>query len=129
MSNTVDCFIISQAIKKPKLAQICVFEKSSLLLPKLENQAPQILSKSSFLSLIDLNLGFHDSVWNSPLKKANLKSHNTQNQLFVLEDRATLLSTTLQSAVVVPLTPTVTTINMDFSKYPNYVYFASIGRL
>ena len=64
-------------------------------------------------------------VQDSAPREANLDSHNTQDQLFIPEDRATLRSTTPQPAVVVPLPPAVTTTSLDFSKYPDYVYDAS----
>ena len=127
-THTVDRSITTQATKKPKSTQTRVSEWGSLLPLEPENQALRIPSESSLSSLVDSNLGFHDSVQDSAPREANFDSHNTQDQLFVSEDRATLPSTTPQPAVVVPLAPAVTTTSLDFSKYPDYVYSAPTGR-
>lgn len=126
--RTVDRSITAQATKKPKSTQTHVSEWDSLLPPEPENQAPQIPSESSRLSLIDSNLGFHDSVQDSAPKKAIFYSRNILDQVPTRESRATLPSTILQPAVVVPLAPAVTTTALDFSKYPDYVYSTPTGR-
>ena len=60
-------------------------------------------------------------------KKANFDSYNIQNQFFILENRTTLLLTTLQLVVVIFLVLAITITNLDFSNYPNYIYFVFIG--
>ncbi len=134
-TNTVDRFITTQATKKPKSTQTRTSKWGSLLPPETENQALQIPSESSLSSLVDSNLGFHNSVQDSALREANLDSHNTQDQVFITEGKATLPSTTSQPAVVVfsapavvPLAQEVTATSLDFSKYPDYIYSAPTGR-
>ncbi len=134
-TNTVDRSITTQANKKPESTQTRASEWDSLLPPEPENQAPRISSESSLSSLVDSNLGFHNSVQDSALRKANLDSHNTQDQVFKPEGRATLPPTIPKPAVVVfpapavvPLAPEVTTTSLDFSKYPDYVYSAPTDR-
>lgn len=61
-ARTVDCSTTAQATKKPKSTQTRVSEWGSLLPPEPENQAPRIPFESSISSLVDSNLGFHDSV-------------------------------------------------------------------
>ncbi len=107
----------------------------SLLPPEPENQAPRIPSESTLPSLVDSNLGFHNSVQDSALREANLDSNNTQDQVFIPERRTTLPPTNSQPAVVVfsapavlPLAPEVTMTSLDFSKYPDYLYSAPTGR-
>ncbi len=134
-THTVDRSITTQVIKKPKSTQTRASEWGRLLPPETENQALQIPSESSLSSVVDSNLGFHNSVQDSALRKANLDSHNTLDQVFIPEGRATLPPTTPQPAVVVfsapavvPLAPEVTTTSLDFSKYLDYVYSAPTGR-
>ncbi len=131
-THTVDCSITTQATKEPKSTQTRASEWSSLLPPETENQIP---SESSLSSLVDSNLGFHNSVQDSAPRDANLDSHNTQDQVFIPEGRETLPPTTPQPAAVVcsapavvPLAPELTTTSLDFSKYPDYVYSAPTGR-
>ncbi len=78
-THTVDRSITTQATKKPKSTQTRASEWGSLLPPETENQTPQIPSESSLSSLVDLNLGFHNSVQGSARRGANLDSHNTSN--------------------------------------------------
>lgn len=126
-SRTVDRPITTQATKKPKSTQTRVSEWDSLP-PEPENQAPQRPSESSLSSIVNSNPGFHDSVLDSASREGNLDSHITPDQVLPPECRTTPRPTIPQPPVVVHLAPAVTTTNLDFSKYPDYIYSTPTGR-
>lgn len=127
-SRTVDCSTIAQVTKILMLAQTSVSKWGSSLLSEPENQALQISFEFSALSLVDFNVGFHDSVRDMASRGAILDSHNTLNQVPTPKSRATLPSTISQLAVIIPLSPVMTIMTLDISKYPNYVYSTPTGR-
>lgn len=108
--------------------QTCRPKWGSLLFFESENQASRILFESLLLLFIYLKLGFYNSVQDSALKKVNLNSHNTQNQVFILKSKVIQLSTILQLAIVALLASAGTITSLNFSKYPDYVHSAFINK-
>lgn len=84
---TVNYFITIQVIKKLNSSQTYISKWGSLLSYESKNYIPQISSKSLLSLFVNSNLGFYDSIKDLAPKKANLDSHNTLDQMFILKKK------------------------------------------